>query len=80
MSLRTRKLENLANLYNENKKRILMPNKENHPINYYRASTWASRHCDAASRAFARMIVDNTLYISFPQFIAALETCCDRLI
>ncbi len=63
-------------LYEENKERIRMKKPVNYPINYKMGIKWAGRHCDVESAKFAEAIVSNTSYVSFADFMAALERVC----
>jgi hypothetical protein len=63
-------------LYEENKHIIQMPNAENYPLNYRKATQWANSQCDIESRDFAASIISTTKYVSFLEFTEKLKKVC----
>lgn len=67
------RLQKFDNFYNENKDKLYMPLKKNYPLNYKKGIDWANAQCDVESSLFARSIIDNTMYISFIEFITEIK-------
>jgi hypothetical protein len=74
---RQKRLAKFDKLYEENKDKIHMAKKVNHDMNYKKATAWINSHCDEASIEFSRMIIENTLYVSYGRFLFQLERVCE---
>jgi hypothetical protein len=70
-------LKKFISFYEENKKKLDMPNDINYPLNYKKGYKWAMSQCDEESRDFAISIIKNTDYISFLDFTKRIKVICD---
>lgn len=73
------RLDMYDKLYRENKNIIEMPKDINYPMNYKVGTLWANHHCDTESIEFATMIIKNTIYVSYSEFIKSLKAICISL-
>ena len=62
--------------YNENKDKIYMPKPVNYPLNYKKGMIWALGQCNKDNSELARLIIENTIYVSFKEFMVRLENVC----
>lgn len=65
---------NFKSFFRENKNKIFMKHDVNYPLNYIKGKEWADSQCDQDSRMFANDIIRHTKYVSYGEFISALQS------
>jgi hypothetical protein len=73
-------LNKFKQFYEENKDIIKMPDGNNYPLNYKKATRWANMQCDIESRNFAQQIIKYTQYVPFSVFYSKLLSICQSYV
>ena len=69
-------MEKFLKFYKENKNKLAMRRSINYPLNYKKGMVWALGQCSKDNAVLAKLIIENTIYVSYEKFIYRLEKVC----